>query len=522
MCCRKISLDRASLAINFISITIVAAALVVFSKQLYSPDLWLDESGQFLLSIGQYHFSEFGKQFGTLYDSWSYSKKYNLDPGGYTVLLRLWIEAFGTSPFVLRLLSLTFAITPILLIFSVSRIMRLPFSIAIIAAIIPLANPGYLGYALEIRAYSMEFCGVIAIYWATVLLLKSITWRYIVLWVFVNVFFVSSRYSATIYTASACLILILSALNSRNNLFKIVVALAAVAAFVFIEYFYMLRYQAANATPPEYVQQFLLQGKDFWGATKILKENLLGYGRTFVGRQTLLISIFILSLPIFIKIKRSGGFSEISQAALVAYVYVVASFIMWILLSITGKMPWSISQRWSMSYLMLAPISFLAICSLLSNFYLQSNRLKFNISFGFGSAIISGFALIFSLCVANNIASYKRGCFECLYAPLPVLKENFATPPNVVFSMGLYPDFKYSKEFSGIPLDKFYSNSYFVDLADNKSTLELINTLSGPTAIVSAEWGNAQRTALQKSIDGSQLIENLDENNVMYVLKFNP
>jgi hypothetical protein len=87
-------------------------ACIIFLRNLVSPNLWFDESGQFLLAIGQYHFAPQNSEYGSLLDSWEHSKSFSLDPGGFTILLRIVIDTFGTQPSTLRSVPLFFALIP--------------------------------------------------------------------------------------------------------------------------------------------------------------------------------------------------------------------------------------------------------------------------------------------------------------------------------------------------------------------------------------------------------------------------
>ena len=71
--------------------------LVFLFFGLINPYLWLDEAGQFFISIGLNHFSEPLSPKGSYLDMISNNNEFNLDPGGFSVLLFFWLKIFYKS-----------------------------------------------------------------------------------------------------------------------------------------------------------------------------------------------------------------------------------------------------------------------------------------------------------------------------------------------------------------------------------------------------------------------------------------
>ena len=91
------------------TLIVCVAVIAVFSyNALRNPWLWFDESGQFWISKGLNHYSEVYAASGGLSDVIENNRHYNLDPGGFSVLLYFWLLINDSSTFFLRLLPYLF------------------------------------------------------------------------------------------------------------------------------------------------------------------------------------------------------------------------------------------------------------------------------------------------------------------------------------------------------------------------------------------------------------------------------
>ncbi|MGE0733608.1 MAG: hypothetical protein AB7P50_02520 [Alphaproteobacteria bacterium] len=138
-----------------------AAALGWFVlHHLGRESFWYDESMQFWMSMG---LDGFGPPLQTprgLAGILLENARGNLDPGGFTLLVAPW-QRLGTEPAWLRTVPMLFFVAGIaglgLLGWTWTR--SLPFAVA--AALVPACFPMLLDHAMEYRAYSMEFAGIV-------------------------------------------------------------------------------------------------------------------------------------------------------------------------------------------------------------------------------------------------------------------------------------------------------------------------------------------------------------------------
>ena len=85
----------------------IAILFLLIRNNIDNPSFWYDESGQFWISRGLNHFSPQYSSVGNLYNLIENNINYNLDPGGFTLALRIW-SSFSTYHIFLRLLPLLF------------------------------------------------------------------------------------------------------------------------------------------------------------------------------------------------------------------------------------------------------------------------------------------------------------------------------------------------------------------------------------------------------------------------------
>ena len=104
---------------NYYLYSILILSLFVFSI-LLEPYMWHDESGQFFMSLGLNHFSPPNESPGSFLDVIKNNNNYNLDPGGFTVLLYLWMK-ISTNYIWIRLLPFLFFLSSIFLLKDISN-----------------------------------------------------------------------------------------------------------------------------------------------------------------------------------------------------------------------------------------------------------------------------------------------------------------------------------------------------------------------------------------------------------------
>lgn len=206
------------------------AALGAFSVwHLLRTGFWYDESMQFWISLGLDGFAPPYSMPGSFRDVIRQNAAANLDPGGFSIILALWLK-LGTSEIWQRTLPLLFFVVGLACFGWLGWTLRRSIPFAVLSSLAPTAYPLILDYATEVRAYSMEFAGIIL----GCILLDRLSLRSSILSAFLagSVFgvFLGSRYSFGIFTAAAILALAHQTLGNRSG--SATLAVARLSAFV--------------------------------------------------------------------------------------------------------------------------------------------------------------------------------------------------------------------------------------------------------------------------------------------------
>jgi len=213
---------------TIILIWILVLVLFVFGN-INNPELWFDESGQFWMAKGLNHFSLPFTPNGNINDVLLNNAKYNLDPGGFTLLLHFW-TMISNEPFFLRLLPLIFFILSMVL---VSRLSMIWFPknhfISYFAGFILLFSNLLKHYAFELRPYSMEmFTAILSLFlcYKIPLILKSKS--YAITTGTLMAILLTSRYS------TICTIFALGCMLFYQTFFKIRLVIVCLILYIFL------------------------------------------------------------------------------------------------------------------------------------------------------------------------------------------------------------------------------------------------------------------------------------------------
>ncbi len=220
--------------------------------------LWFDESGQFFMAKGLSHGSVSYSSEGTLWDALVANRMNNLDPGGFTVLLRWWSEVSNNGIW-LRMLPILFYVVGMVCAYKLiaplvkERLWRVAivYGVFVLNFVVLLMGP-------MLRAYSMELCGTML----TLLLLQRKDWRRNVGWTFVLsivlCFFCTSRYGFLLFAFGVSLY-VLKEIGHEGMMSKMErlgrMMLYGVPLLLTVGVIYMVetRYQNASASCPAYV-----------------------------------------------------------------------------------------------------------------------------------------------------------------------------------------------------------------------------------------------------------------------------
>ena len=120
---------------------------ITICTNLDSPYLWYDEAGQFFISKGLNHDSNPLEKGGDFSSVLTNNALYNMDPGGFSILLHFWAKISNYHIW-LRLLPFIFFIGSIFcIIFLIYHWLKI-INIAILLGFIPFLIPLFLNMGL--------------------------------------------------------------------------------------------------------------------------------------------------------------------------------------------------------------------------------------------------------------------------------------------------------------------------------------------------------------------------------------
>lgn len=143
-----------------ISLALVLFSIIIVVKQMDNPWLWYDEAGQFWISKGLNHYSApFAPSMG-ISEVIQNNRYYNMDPGGFSILLHFWLM-ISNSTFFIRLFPLLFFGGFSYLIYKYLILNTNNKYYSFVCAVMVFLLPTTISRMVEIRAYSMELMGIV-------------------------------------------------------------------------------------------------------------------------------------------------------------------------------------------------------------------------------------------------------------------------------------------------------------------------------------------------------------------------
>lgn len=306
-------------------LVIIGFYVLVFfaiSQNLRHQYLWFDESVQFWISKGLNPDSEPLSKPGDFLDVIENNKYYNMDPGGFSILLHFWSKISNTIIW-LRLLSFLFFTGIVLSIIYLTNLWLKNLSIALLAGFTPILFPMILNMGFEVRAFTMEALGTVLCVISLEHLKKKINYRNLLFWGLIFSIAITSRYSSIIVVfVTSCFVLSLI-LNKKINVFAKLISLGIYGLPILISlsfiYFISFRNQNPDASPVIYIQYL----KDY--PKLLFKPQALLY----IGSISFLVVVYLFK-------KRYEVIKKYESLLLLA----ISVNLIFILLSFAGKYPW--------------------------------------------------------------------------------------------------------------------------------------------------------------------------------------
>ncbi len=240
-----------------ISAVVIYLGMILFSfKYEMNPYLWFDDAGQFWISQGLNHDSAPLSQAGGLIDVIVNNAGYNLDPGGYGIILHYWSK-ISTNYVWLRSLSFLFFILSTIVLGYLGYLWTRNINIGIWAGFIPFYIPMIFNNGFALRAYSMEVLGCLVCILAVHFLQNKLSIKRLFCWSVIIAVFLTSRYSFIVvaFVTSLYILYLIYRSDSSNKTKWFMAVVYAMPLFVTIIYIYFaaLRFQNPKLDTLDYL-----------------------------------------------------------------------------------------------------------------------------------------------------------------------------------------------------------------------------------------------------------------------------
>jgi hypothetical protein len=435
----------------------VVFQLFLIRNNLFNDYFWLDESGQIWMALGQNHFSSPNSQIQGLGSVLENNAKYNLDPGGYTFLLRFWIELFGTAAATLRFFPyICYLATIGLLLIAILQFMRgrLAKESAIVALLGITCTPMFTYYAFEVRGYSLSLLLVTFCFFALRLYIVNRRNFHYLLLTFGLTVAITVRYTSLTYIFSILVILIV--LDYRKRQFKRVffsIFMFAITCLTVLSTQFVYQFRPSE---DNYLNSHMISGEG--NLIPILRDNFLG----FPGFIRLFVIVF--SIYILVNSRHNSNTSDLGRDPRFVFSILGLSItFLQLLLSFLGLLPWHSSTRWSIE-----DLSFLLVLMILISIPSEKVNAWFQIKSFKAVVLLTPFAFTFSVLsfhLQSDFSSMKRSSDLQIAKLLVVPSFEGEIRTSFLIEKNLYAAIRYSLE-----LDSDYG-SHKQDWFDSKVVL---------------------------------------------------
>ena len=220
---------------------------------LLNPFLWFDEAGQFFISLGLNHYSEPNSLPGTFNEVLLNNNKFNLDPGGFSILLFLWLK-ISTNYIWIRLLPFLFFISSVFLTIEISKKVY-DFKNPWIYGFLLFAIPQLVFRSIELRAYTMEVLSILISIYLIVNFKNLNSYKLLTISILSSIL-ISSRYSSILLFGVVTLLILrevyVSNLSPIKKMKKIIIFSTPLLISVISSYFLVLKNQNPSLSKVDY------------------------------------------------------------------------------------------------------------------------------------------------------------------------------------------------------------------------------------------------------------------------------
>jgi hypothetical protein len=230
----------------FYCISLIFILTILFvSKNLDTAFLWYDEAGQFFIAKGLNHDSDPLAKTQGITEVVYNNSRYNLDPGGFSIILHFW-SSISNSHIWLRLLPFLFFIGTIFAYIYLSNKWLKNINMAILMGFIPILIPMVLKMGFEIRAYSMETLGTLLGIIAIEKFKNQLNNKHLIIWASILAVFITSRYSEIIIVFCVSLYIVYLIFTSKKTMMQKFTSLVVYSAPLLLSLLYIYLVPLAN------------------------------------------------------------------------------------------------------------------------------------------------------------------------------------------------------------------------------------------------------------------------------------
>ncbi len=460
---------------------------VVIFRNISNSGIDHEEAGQFWMAKGLNHFSDLGEPDGNISELINNNRIFNLDPGGFTLLLRFWTGIFGNSIVSLRFLPFLFLLISAVTFRSLLNLFSFNKWIVNLSPLLFLLSKDLISFGFTVRAYSFEICGIIlSLYFLSQSVLYYKNRHLIYLFMILSIF-AFSRYGFFI-EIGACLVLLLASYIKRlpilfNN--KIVVSgFLILGISLSIIYYFSLQYQLKNTNfhGPEYAYLKTLKGQASF------KDGLEIFFANFTKLRIIPFSILILIVIFGIFIKKIPQFGKYKILLSYFLIYTILA----IFLSIVGLYPWDVTSRNSLPFQF---FSILSICILL------------DWSHQFISLHVMNFIALGLIIIVTSI-SFIRGYIRYDYSSL--MYEGGENSKDTWVDWMIYPVLKYNIKYGTL---KNFKDLHYPSLSNDtfKKNYKYL--------VIDMEPKNKEASLKRYGIENYKVLKNVENDYLIEILK---
>jgi hypothetical protein len=432
---------------KIILVFFILLTFTLFLRNLNSPNLWFDESGQFWMAKGLNHFSEPYSAEGDFYALISNNNKHNMDPGGFTILLRFW-TIVSSSVIWLRLLPfLFFLLTYFLFLYFVKKwSSNWVFAFGLSGLL--LISPSVIQNSFELRPYSWSFFSILCcLYFVDRLRTSENKKDFLIAGIIMSIL-MWGRYNCIVQVAGAIPVLFfIQLLYEKKNIRKVLLNISVFSIPVLISlisiFFITMRYQYSGRGTQEYVEWITISYNP-------------GYLLTIPFLVSISPLLVYLLCYFYIKIYRPN---YTTKSLDVLFYFTITENALFILLSILGYYPYSFRHRWSVD---LHVLSLLNFSSLICIIYITSkaNNKKQGVTYLFTYLMYTCISLIYVFSDKFNSMKYQEGesTYEVLQEVVNLGVDNICIPKNYS------PNVRYLFEYGSLKntkTDLYPSNIFY-------------------------------------------------------------